>query len=56
MSLWPNKGESDPRPPLGSGYQRIKPVTPHKPIVLKGAPGELRLDGKSYDVIPLYPF
>ena len=23
MSLWPNKGEADARPPLGSGYERV---------------------------------
>jgi cholesterol oxidase len=56
MSLWPNKGDTDPRAALGSAYQRIKAVTPHKPIVPKGAPGELRLDAKKDDVIPLYPF
>jgi cholesterol oxidase len=56
MSLWPNKGDADPRPSLGSGYQRIKAVMPHKPIVPKGAAGELRLDAKKDDVIPLYPF
>ena len=26
MSLWPNKGDADTRPPLGSGYQRVDPV------------------------------
>ena len=36
MSFWPNKGDADPRPPLGSGYQRIKAVMPHKPIVPRG--------------------
>jgi cholesterol oxidase len=56
MSLWPNKGDADPRPALGSGYERLKAVMPHKPIVPKGAPGELRLDAKKDDVIPLYPF
>lgn len=44
MSFWPNKGEADPRPPLGSGYQRLAPVMPRKPVVPKGAPGEFRLD------------
>ena len=44
MSFWPNKGENDPRPPLGSGYERIAPVMPHRPIVPVGAPGEYRLD------------
>ena len=56
MSLWPNKGEADPRPPLGSGYHRLKAVMPHRPIVPAGAPAELRLDAKKDDVIPLYPY
>ena len=56
MSLWPNKGEADPRPPLGSGYERVDPVMPHRPIVPAGAPGELRLDAKAADVIPEYPY
>ena len=56
MSLWPNKGDADPRPALASGYKRLKAVPPHKPIVPKGAPGELRLDAKKENVIPLYPF
>ena len=29
---------------------------PHKPVVPKGPPGELRLDAKKDDVIPPYPF
>lgn len=56
MSLWPNKGEADTRPPLGSGYERVAPVAPHRPIVPAGAPGELRLDAKKSDVIPDYPY
>ena len=56
MSVWPNKGEADPRPPLGSGYNRLKPIMPHKPMVPGGAPAELRLDAKKDDVIPLYPY
>ena len=56
MSFWPNKGETDPRAPLGSAYHRIKAVTPPKPIVPKGAPGELRLAAKQDNVIPQYPF
>src|SRR5215468_1579760 len=55
MSLWPNKGGADPRPALDSGYNRLKPVMPHKPMVPKGAPAELRLDARKEDVIPLYP-
>jgi cholesterol oxidase len=56
MSLWPNKGEADPRPPLGSGYERVEPVMPHRPIVPAGAPGELRLDANKADVVPAYPY
>ena len=28
MSLWPQRGEPDPRPPLGEPYRRIDPVPP----------------------------
>ena len=56
MSFWPNKGDADPRAALGSGYKRISPVMPRKTIVPAGAPGELRLDAKKEEVIPLYPF
>jgi cholesterol oxidase len=56
MSLWPNKGEPDRRPPLGSGYERVAPVAPRRPVVPAGAPGELRLDAKKSDVIPEYPY
>ena len=31
MAFWPNKGEADPRPPLGSAYARISPVAPASP-------------------------
>jgi cholesterol oxidase len=56
MSLWPNNGEGDTRPPLGSGYQRVRPVMPHRPLVPAGAPAELRLDARKADVIPDYPY
>jgi cholesterol oxidase len=56
MSPWPNKGEADARPPLGSGYQRLAPIKPRRPIVPAGAPGELRLDAQQSDVIPEYPY
>ncbi|RZQ60614.1 GMC oxidoreductase [Amycolatopsis suaedae] len=42
MSLWPNKGEPDPRPPLGSPYVRLSPIAPANPAVPEGAPGALR--------------
>jgi cholesterol oxidase len=56
MSLWPNKGDADMRPPLGSGYERVDPVMPHRPVVPAGAPAELRLDATKADVIPAYPY
>ncbi|MCQ4046642.1 GMC oxidoreductase [Streptantibioticus rubrisoli] len=37
MSLWPNKGEPDPRPAQGEGYLRISPVAPRQPAVPKDA-------------------
>ncbi|MFM9370228.1 GMC oxidoreductase [Streptomyces sp. Da 82-17] len=43
MSLWPNKGEPDPRPPQGTPYARVEPVFPHAPAVPEGAFGALRL-------------
>ena len=33
MALWPNKGEPDPRPPLGAAYQRLAPVAAAPPAV-----------------------
>ncbi|MGH3097983.1 MAG: FAD-dependent oxidoreductase [Streptosporangiales bacterium] len=43
MALWPNRGEPDPRPPLGSPYERVAPVPPRRPAVPDSAPGALRL-------------
>jgi cholesterol oxidase len=43
MSLWPNKGEADQRPPLGAQYQRVTPVYPARPAVPDTAPAALRL-------------
>jgi cholesterol oxidase len=42
LSFWPNRGEPDPRPPLGESYRRIEPVAPHRPVVPAGAPAALR--------------
>ncbi|GLZ44699.1 cholesterol oxidase [Actinomycetospora sp. NBRC 106375] len=44
MSLWPNRGEPDPRPAPGAGYRRVAPVAPHHPAVPADAPGGLRID------------
>ncbi|PRX97305.1 GMC oxidoreductase [Allonocardiopsis opalescens] len=50
MALWPNRGEPDPRPPLGEPYRRLPPVPPAAPAVPEHAPGALRLP-----VIPVPP-
>jgi cholesterol oxidase len=43
MAFWPNRGEADPRPPLGSAYERLAPVVPMAPVVPADAPGALRV-------------
>ncbi|MFN8193418.1 MAG: GMC family oxidoreductase [Nocardioidaceae bacterium] len=43
MSFWPNKGELDARPDLGTAYQRLTPVQPKNPVVPEDAPAALRL-------------
>ncbi|MCL2541684.1 MAG: GMC family oxidoreductase [Nocardioidaceae bacterium] len=43
LSFWPNKGETDTRPSLGAGYERIQPVAPKAPVVPDDAPAALRL-------------
>jgi cholesterol oxidase len=42
MSLWPNRGEADVRPPLGEPYVRLQPIAPKNPIVPAHAPAALR--------------
>ncbi|HEY6796731.1 MAG TPA: GMC family oxidoreductase [Kineosporiaceae bacterium] len=43
LSMWPNRGEPDPRPPLGESYRQVAPIVPRRPAVPAGAPGALRL-------------
>lgn len=43
MAMWPNKGDVDPRPPMGEAYRRVIPVAPYHPVVPTAAPGALRL-------------
>jgi cholesterol oxidase len=43
MAMWPNKGDADPRPPLGADYVRVAPVAPASPAVPAEAPAALRL-------------
>lgn len=42
MSMWPNAGESDPRPEPGQPYARLAPIPPAHPVVPHGAIGSLR--------------
>jgi cholesterol oxidase len=41
-SLWPNKGETDPRPAQGQAYRRLEPIPPNNPAVPADAPAALR--------------
>ena len=43
FAFWPNRGEPDPRPASGAGYQRLDPVAPVTPAVPEHAPAALRL-------------
>jgi cholesterol oxidase len=43
FSMWPNKGEADMRPAQNTPYKRVEAVMPNKPVVPKGAIGELRV-------------
>ena len=43
MSLWPNKGEPDPRPALGAPYEQDQPTMPRAPMVPFDAPAALQL-------------
>jgi cholesterol oxidase len=43
MAMWPNKGQADQRPPVGSDYLPVPAVAPENPIVPESAPGALRL-------------
>jgi cholesterol oxidase len=42
MALWPNRGDADPRPPLGTRYTAVAPVSPRHPAVAQDAPAALR--------------
>jgi len=43
MAFWPNRGEPDPRPPVGAGYAPVDPVAPIASAVPAHASGALRL-------------
>ena len=43
MSMWPNRGDVDPRPAVGETYEPVAPVAPRQPAVPDDAPAALRL-------------
>jgi cholesterol oxidase len=43
MAFWPNCGDVDERPDLGSSYRPLTPVAPQRPAVPESAPGALKL-------------
>lgn len=43
LSMWPNKGEVDPRPLQGAPYKSIKAQAPRHPVVPIHAPAALKL-------------
>ena len=43
MAFWPNKGEEDRRPEVGSAYVPVQPISPNNPVVPPHAPTVLRL-------------
>ena len=42
VSMWPNRGDADRRPPTGEPYRRVAPVAPRLPAVPPEAPAALR--------------
>jgi len=40
-SMWPNRDEPDPRPPMGAPYRPVPPVAPKRPVVPASAPAAL---------------
>ncbi|WP_371654257.1 MULTISPECIES: GMC oxidoreductase [unclassified Streptomyces] len=52
MSLWPNKGEADPRPAQGRPYVRVEAVAPKAPAVPADAFGALRLPFLGMPTVP----
>jgi len=45
MSMWPNRDDLDPRPPLGAPYAMVAAVAPRHPAVPAHAPAALRPPG-----------
>ena len=55
LSMWPNKGEPDPRPAQEEPYRRVAAVAPRSPAVPEGAFAELRLPLLPVPVVPPKP-
>jgi cholesterol oxidase len=55
MSLWPNRGEEDPRPEQGAGYVRLAAVPPVAPAVPEDAFGALRVPVLPVPKVPPKP-
>ena len=47
FSVWPNKGEADPRPSQSQPYRRLDPVRPNTPAVPADASAAVRITTKS---------
>ena len=45
VAMWPNRGDEDARPALGSAYLPVPAVAPRSPVVPASASGALRLPG-----------
>lgn len=41
IAMWPNHGDTDPRPPMGETFRRVPPVPPRNPVVPAHAPAAL---------------
>jgi cholesterol oxidase len=41
LSMWPNKGDEDPRPAPAEPYRPVAPVSPNRPAVPEQAPSAL---------------
>ncbi|MEB8344406.1 GMC family oxidoreductase [Streptomyces endophyticus] len=52
LSYWPNKGEEDTRPEIGSAYRRLAPVEPKSPAVPAEAFGALKLPLLAVPAVP----
>lgn len=44
MALWPNRGDTDTRPALGSTYKQMSPIAPKNPYVPEHAPAAYRIN------------